>query len=448
MIIKKQDNSYNHFIQKIYNKELVEKQKAKRNKKKKIPFVRNVTFQVTDDCPMACTYCYQTHKGNNVMTKETAKKGVDLLFKLYEENNSDFINKDTHTIILDFIGGEPLMNVEVIEYTCEYFMDECIRRNHPWLFTWRASMISNGALYFKPEVQKFLSKFHYFVSFGITLDGPKDIHDSCRKYHNGSGNFDDAYKAAQHYHETYKEEIATKVTIAPENLLNLNKIIKFFTNDGVQLIHANCVFEADWNEEHAKIFYKELKEMADYLLELNDETTITLFNDKAFEPMSPKDNNNYCGGTGAMIAFGPDGTAYPCLRYSPSSISNNRKLLISGSVNGLYETLKQKFLKHSLDKITRRSQSTNECFYCPIAKGCAWCSAWNYDKYGTPNKRCTNICVMHKARSLANVYYWNKWYKQNGEDKKMRMWLPKEEALKIVDETEYNMLLNLSKEED
>lgn len=53
---------------------------------------------------------------------------------------------------------------------------------------------------------------------------------------------------------------------------------------------------------------------------------------------------------------------------------------------------------------------------------------------------------MHKARSLANVYYWNKWYKQNGIDKVFKMYLPKEEALKIIDEQEYDMLAELSKE--
>lgn len=51
---------------------------------------------------------------------------------------------------------------------------------------------------------------------------------------------------------------------------------------------------------------------------------------------------------------------------------------------------------------------------------------------------------MHKARSLANVYYWNKWHKQNGDDKKFKMYLPKQDALQIISEDDYNMLLDLS----
>lgn len=54
---------------------------------------------------------------------------------------------------------------------------------------------------------------------------------------------------------------------------------------------------------------------------------------------------------------------------------------------------------------------------------------------------------MHKARALANVYYWNKWYKQNNINKKFKMHLLREEAEKIISPQEYDMLLRLSEED-
>ena len=404
---------------------------------------RNITFQITDDCPMSCTYCYQGHKGHRMMSKEVAKKGVDLLFDLYEKNEGTFINKNTKGIVLDFIGGEPLMNIEIIDYICSYFMERCLKENHPWLWTWRASMISNGALYFEPKVQEFLKKFQGFVSFGVTIDGPKEIHDACRVYHDGHGNFDDAYKAMKHFNSTYYENLGTKVTIAPENLSNLNKIVEFFVNEGMHTIHANCTYEAKWNEDNAKLFYNELKQMADYLLKLNDGTYVSLFDDFIGHSLDDNSNQNWCRGTGDMLAFDPDGIAYPCLRYMSSSLGEDQLPIVIGSVDGLWITNEQKQAQENLNNITRRSQSTDECYYCPIASGCAWCSAWNYQCYGTPNKRCTNICIMHKARVLANVYYWNKYYQLNNIDNKFELNLPKEECLKIIDENEYNMLINL-----
>lgn len=390
--------------------------------------------------------CYQGHKGHRVMSKEVARKGVDLLFDMYEKNDSPFINKKTKAIILDFIGGEPLMAIDVIDYICTYFVQKCLELDHPWLYTWRAAMTSNGALYFEPAVQDFLKKFRGNVSFSITLDGPKEIHDTCRVYHDGRGNFDDAYAAMKHFNSHYYEELGTKVTIAPENLHNLNKIVDFFLSEGMNLIHANCVYEVKWTYEHSKVLYDEMKIMADKLLDLNDETVVSLFDDKHFQPLLPEENSNWCGGDMKMLAFDPAGIAYPCLRYMPSSLGTDRAPIIVGSVDGIFVTEEQKHIKEYMDKITRRSQSTDECFNCPIAGGCSWCSAWNYQETGSVNKRSTNICAMHKARSLANVYYWNKWYKQNGIDKVFKMYLPKEEALKIIDEQEYDMLAELSKE--
>lgn len=405
---------------------------------------RNITFQVTDDCCCACTYCYQGHKGHRMMTKDIARRGVDLLFDMYDKNEGTFINHKTKAIILDFIGGEPLMNIDIIDYVCTYFVEKCVEKNHPWLYTWRASIISNGALYFDPKVQAFLKKFRGFVSFGITLDGPKEIHDACRVYHDGRGNFDDAYAAMKHFNSHYYKELGTKVTIAPENLHNLNKIVQFFVNEGMEEINANTVFEAEWTEEQAQEFYQELKKMADYLLSLDDEVYVSLFRDELFKPLPEENNLNYCGGNMAMLAFDPDGVAYPCLRFMESSLGNDVPPIVVGSVDGIFDTEEHKHTADCLSCITRRSQSTDECWNCPIGSGCAWCTAWNYQLYGTPDKRCTRICSMHKARSLANVYYWNKYYRKNNMDKHFEMHLPKEEALKFITEEEYNMLLKLS----
>ena len=211
-----------------------------------------------------------------MMSKETAKQIIDLLFKMYNEDiEGAFISKKTPGIVLEFIGGEPLMNIELIDYICTYFMNKCIELHHPWLYTWRASMISNGAYYFQPEVQNFIKKFKNYLSFDITLDGPKEIHNACRKYHNGEGNFDDAYNAFKAVKEEFGN-IGTKVTIAPENLHNLNTIIDFFINEGVKVINANCIYEHDWTKEEAQIFYKELKIMADKLIK-NPEVSCSLF---------------------------------------------------------------------------------------------------------------------------------------------------------------------------
>ena len=402
--------------------------------------VRNITFQITDACNLKCSYCYQINKSTNYMTKEIGEQIVDLLFKMYEENSNPIINKNTKGIILDFIGGEPLLNIEVIDHICSYFLNKCIELEHPWLNFWRASMISNGELYFDPKVQNFLKKFNGFVSFGITLDGPKEIHDICRRKPNGEGNFDQAYKALTHFYANYYNDKTTKVTLAPENLHLLNKIANFFIDIGAEIIHANPAFEPEWTIEHGQLYYQQLKQLADTLLNSPREISCTLFEESSFCALPEEELTTYCGGNGEMLAFNPLGIAYPCLRYMESSLGNDVPPIIIGDYKGIYQTQESKDKLQEMQAITRRSENTDECFYCPIAAGCAECSAWNYQSAKCLGVRNTNICNMHKARSLANVYYWNKYYRKNNIPKRFKMWLSKEEALKFIDKYEYNLL--------
>ena len=406
---------------------------------------RNITFQVTDDCCLKCTYCYQTHKGHAMMSKETGKKIVDLLFKMYDEDKEDtVINKHTYGIILDFIGGEPFMNVEVIEYIMEYFLSQCFERNHIWLTNCRASISTNGLMYFDPQVQSFLNRYKNFISMNVTLDGPKEIHDLCRVDHDGKGSFDRAYAAWEDWFHGYKaNSIDTKVTISPENLQAVEKTFDFFLGKGCRSIHANPVFEHKWTIEEAQDYYLILLKLASKLLQYEDAES-SLFSIYKGKPLLSTETQNYCGGTGAMLAFDPQGNAYPCLRYMSSSLDGSRKPIIIGNTDGIYNTPEYQQIYEDMNKVTRQSQSTEECINCPVASGCAYCSAWNYQETGSYNKRSTNICWMHRAESLANVHYWNTYYIAHKKPDRFPLYLPRDIATKIIPDEEYDRLFLLS----
>ena len=117
----------------------------------------NVTFQVTDACNLCCTYCYQINKGHHKMPIEVAQKFIDMLLE-NDENTQQYLDtRCCDAVILDFIGGEPLLEVGLIDEIMEYFLKRVIETDHPWQYNWRMSMSSNGTLYFNPEVQKFMN---------------------------------------------------------------------------------------------------------------------------------------------------------------------------------------------------------------------------------------------------------------------------------------------------
>ena len=288
-----------------------------------------------------------------------------------------------------------------------------INMNHPWLYWTQVNICSNGVLYDTPKVQNYFKKFGHLTHLGISIDGNKELHDSCRIDLQGNGSYDKAIAAVKLYRKQFGREAPTKMTLSPQNIQYLSEAIFNLIKENYKQIHLNCAYEPGWTIEHAKIMYNELKIVADYIIDNNlyNKIFISLFNENWFEPMDEDDNDNWCGGTtqGGHISLNYTGKLYPCIRYMDSSLNGKQESIYIGEVgSGILQTEKEKINYEKINNITRRSQSTDECFYCPIAAGCAWCSAFNYEETGSVNKRLTYICIMHKANALANYYYWNK----------------------------------------
>ncbi len=407
---------------------------------------KSISLIVTEDCTLRCTYCYEKHKCKKFMSKEVAKKSIDMLFDEREKNDGYITEENSFGLIIDFIGGEPLLAIDVIDYTVDYFKEKAIKLRHPWAEHYMISMTTNGTLYFSDKVQEFIKKNKGKLSMTITVDGNKELHDACRVFPDGSGSYDIVEKAIKHQ-LMYDKYANTKLTIAPENVNYLYDAIKNLKNLGLYGVNGNCVYEEGWKHEHGKILYDQLKKVADYLLtdKLYKDFYFSMFSDSLYKTNTDIENGNWCGGTGKMLAIDTEGILYPCLRYAPFTLVNERPSMSIGDIyNGIEVTDRQKEIVTDLKAITRESQSTPECFNCPISTGCGWCSGYNYDLYGTANKRATFICVTHKARVLANVYFWNKLYQLEKSDDRFPNDVPREWALEIISEEEFDMLNELA----
>ena len=336
---------------------------------------RTVTFQVCDYCNLACKYCYQINKSKRSMSFDVAKQFVDLLLS-GNKGFSDYINpKISPAIVLEFIGGEPFLEIELIDKIVDYFRERTIELMHPWATNYCISICSNGVLYSDKRVQKFLNKNKDHMSFSITIDGNKELHDSCRVFPDGRPSYDIAVAGANDW-IAKGNYMGSKITIAPGNLTYLYDAIIHMVKLGYLDINANCVYEKGWEQEHAVEFYDQLKMIADYFLDndLVGDIYCSLFEENFFKPKDEDDVQNWCGGNALMLACDPDGYLYPCIRYMESSLGDSRPPMRIGSVfDGLGQQTCHMDCIHCLKGIDRRTQSTDECFYCPIGEGCAWC---------------------------------------------------------------------------
>lgn len=248
--------------------------------------------------------CYQTCRKKRTMSFETAKKFADLIIS-GDKGFSKYINPEKSPgLAIDFIGGEPFLEIELIDKICDYIVNRLIELNHPWAMKLMFSICSNGTLYRDEKVQAFLRKWANRLSFSVTIDGDKQLHDSCRVFPDGSPSYDLAVDAAQDWMKR-GYYMGSKITIAPGNISFLFDAIKHMTKLGYEEINANCVYEEGWTAMHATTLYDQMKRISDYFLEQNYDFErdfyCSLYNEDFFKPKNPEDLQSWCFKAGTRI---------------------------------------------------------------------------------------------------------------------------------------------------
>ena len=115
---------------------------------------KEITFIVTKDCQLACKYCYLVGKNSNErMSFDVAKKAIDYI--LSQEKNIMF---NQESVIWDFIGGEPFLEIDLIDQICDYIKTQMYVLDHHWFNSYRFSFSTNGINYSTEKVQNFILK--------------------------------------------------------------------------------------------------------------------------------------------------------------------------------------------------------------------------------------------------------------------------------------------------
>lgn len=378
---------------------------------------KSITFIVTKDCQLACKYCYLVGKNaKERMSWDVAKKTIDYIL-----NNHNFFNEEA--VVWDFIGGEPFLEIDLIDKICDYIKTEMFRLCHPWFDNYRFNFSTNGINYNSEKIQSFIKKNITHLSIGITIDGTKRKHDLNRIWKTEDmergvvpnqseekGSYDDVVKNIPLWLEQFPGA-GTKVTISSADIPYIKESVLHLYSLGIHEVNINCVFEDVWKEGDDELFENQLMDLADAIIDSGyyQDYACSFFTEHIGKPMDCQmDNQNWCG-AGRMLAVDAEGNFYPCTRFAQYSLRSKKAWIIGNVRDGIDKNKLRPFL--TLDRCT---QSTQECIDCEVASGCAWCQGENYDAADTPTiyQRSTAICKMHKARVRANNYYWNKLYRK------------------------------------
>ncbi|MBR4020046.1 MAG: thioether cross-link-forming SCIFF peptide maturase [Firmicutes bacterium] len=142
------------------------------------PDVKALCLHVAHTCNLNCSYCFASQGNFNgergLMSFETGKQALDFLV----ENSGERVNLE-----VDFFGGEPLMNWQVVKDLVAYARS--IEKDHNKNF--RFTLTTNG-VGIDDDVIDFANKEMHNVV--LSLDGRKDVHDRLRKTASGEGSYD------------------------------------------------------------------------------------------------------------------------------------------------------------------------------------------------------------------------------------------------------------------
>lgn len=146
--------------------------------KKRKTVVKALCLHIAHDCNLACKYCFaeegEYHGRRALMSFEVGKKALDFLIA----NSGNRRNLE-----VDFFGGEPLMNWEVVKQLVEYGRSKEREYNKNFRFT----MTTNGVL-LNDEIMEFCNR--EMSNVVLSLDGRKEVNDRMRPFRNGKGSYD------------------------------------------------------------------------------------------------------------------------------------------------------------------------------------------------------------------------------------------------------------------
>ena len=279
--------------------------------KKRKTVVKALCLHIAHDCNLACKYCFaeegEYHGRRALMSFEVGKKALDFLIA----NSGNRRNLE-----VDFFGGEPLMNWQVVKDLVAYGREQEKIHNKHFRFT----VTTNGVL-LNDEIQEFVNK--EMDNVVLSLDGRKEINDQMRPFRNGTGSYDLIVPKFQKLAESRNQEKYYIRGTFTRNNLDFSNDIMHFADLGFKQMSIEPVVgdESDpyaIREEDLPKIMEEYDKLAKMMIEREKEGKgFNFFHfmiDLNGGPCVAKRLSG-CGSGTEYLAVTPWGDLYPCHQF-------------------------------------------------------------------------------------------------------------------------------------
>ncbi len=346
--------------------------------------VKALCLHIAHDCNLACKYCFaeegEYHGRRALMSFEVGKKALDFLV----ENSGNRINLE-----VDFFGGEPLLNWQVVKDLVAYGRSLEKPRHKKFRFT----LTTNGVL-LNEEILEFCNR--EMANLVLSIDGRKEVHDKMRPFRGGKGSYDlivpKLKKAAESRNQM---NYYVRGTFTGNNL-DFSKDVLHLADMGFRQISVEPVVAektqdyALW-EEDIPVILEEYDKLAREVIRYGKEGKgFNFFHfmiDLEGGPCVAKRLSG-CGSGTEYLAVTPWGDFYPCHQFV-----GQEEFLMGNVDEGIVRTDIRDSFKECNVYAKEKCGKCFAKFYC--SGGCA-ANSWNF--HGNINDAYDIGCELQKKR--------------------------------------------------
>jgi len=331
---------------------------------------------LTNDCNLACSYCFESNKGKDYMPKEMA---LDILKATY-----NVVDPMAGIFTLNMFGGEPLMNWDTFKAVCDYVLENNLKI--------RITATTNLTL-LTDEMIDYIDELS--IPILVSVDGIKEVHDKHR-----CNSFD---KVIENMKKLIDRDlgylIEARMTVAPDTAKYMYESVKMLVDLGINNIANVPASDLDWDPQSIQDYKDNYEKILDMYIDiLNDETNkrnISLYKvdqalNLALEPI--KEDTSMCNiGNPRWVIVDWKGDIWPCPDYPTTDNAD----LIAGKIGNFYTGVDETKVDPKPMVATYELERCKGCEAISICK--SGCPYENYTKNGKFNEPTIGYCTLQKA---------------------------------------------------
>ncbi|NLK76302.1 MAG: thioether cross-link-forming SCIFF peptide maturase [Clostridiales bacterium] len=346
--------------------------------------VKALCLHIAHDCNLACRYCFaeegEYHGRRELMSFEVGKAALDFLIA----NSGNRRNLE-----VDFFGGEPLMNFDVVKQLVAYGREQEKIHNKNFRFT----LTTNGVL-LNDDIMEFANK--EMGNVVLSIDGRKEVHDYMRPFRKGAGSYELIVPKFQKFADSRNQErYYVRGTFTHNNLDFSEDVLHLadlgFKQISVEPVVAQPTESYALKEEDLPQLFEEYDKLAVEMIKRHKEgKDFNFFHfmiDLEGGPCVAKRLSG-CGSGTEYLAVTPWGDFYPCHQFV-----GNEKFLMGNVYDGIKNTELQSEFKCCNVYAKEKCRNCFARFYC--SGGCA---ANSYNFHGSITDAYDIGCELEKKR--------------------------------------------------